>query len=231
MNTFQRKDVDTQKLYKLIDAAESGDKDALAALQRENALMAKAANMRMRRLEEAGFVSRETGEIRGTYAYERAKYFLQDMGKRYFSESKKQTLEQIKDQIDEEIKFMNSLSSTPGGERIRIKKNEARIKELADVLYKPDDLDTNIVYEADEKEVRSLKNFFRSDAWAVLRERGITSSDAVREAATALNRGASMLTLRALVKDYEKGELSKFQVWEGWTSGLKAKEVREKAGK
>ena len=106
MNTFQRKDVDTQKLYKLMAAAESGDKDALAALQRENALMAKAANMRMRRLEEAGFVSRETGEIKGTYAYERAKYFLQDMGKRYFPEGKKQSLEQIKDQIDEEIKFM-----------------------------------------------------------------------------------------------------------------------------
>lgn len=230
MAAFERKEYSTQKIHKLIDQAESGDMEALKELQRQNSLMAKAANERMRRLERAGMVSRETDEIKGTAAYDRAKFFLQDqLGLNNFSEGKNRTLDQIREQIDQELAFLNSLTSTPIGERMRIRNAEAGIKELAGEVFRPADVSADQKYTASAKEVRSLENFFRSDAWAALRERGITSPTEVKEAAAALNKGASMLTLRALVKDYENGELTKFQVWQGWTSGMTAAEVREKA--
>ena len=184
--------------------------------------MAKAANQRMREIEKHGYVLSTDEGVSGTNAYNRAKYYLQsELSLKNFSEGKKRSIEQIEDQIYQQLAFMNAQGSTISGIKEHEKNVEFGIEKTTAALFEGD-------YTSDRSK-NLLKSFFQSAAWNELRERG-GSAEMVREASAAFDRGASLKTLKAVFKDYQKGQLSRFQVWQGWSSGMKASDIRRKAG-
>lgn len=209
-----------QEIERLVERARSGENDALYDLQIASRLIAKRANQRMNDLEKQGFVHYEDGELKGTQAYDKAKYFLQEqLGLKHFSEGGKRSIDQIEDQIYAALEYNNSLSSTAAGVRTMTSTEETKgLEELAE----------RFTGEGTYSTKKMMLDFFQSDYWQEMRSYGGGSPEQLKEAMTAITeRGAKISDLKKQFEKYKKGKVDSFKMWKNWTAGKKSHTVMQ----
>lgn len=201
------------------------DEGNIEKLREFNERLAKTANQRMAQLWKSGIKSSE--------ALARAKYYIYQESEvqtgGVFSRSKKLRAEQLKEQIEEELIFLRSQSSTVGGEkRIRAEKSfetlvEGRMKdgvliklEIPENIKAPSDWTGS---DMDYFKDRFFK-FLEEDVWKDIRKYLYTdkSVDVLQEAGEAIARGASIQDLNKAYKAYLEGETDIYTMWDNWTS-------------
>lgn len=207
------KNITYQEINNLIDGIDAGDPDSIAKAQDISARLSKRANTRLRALEKEGLTSGR--------AYQRAKYFLsEDQNREYFSQSKKLTGDELKENLERVSDFLNNPQSALTYERER----RAGFEKMEDIL--PEDFGRT--------ERKSLRDFLSSDAWQefkstiYIHKRGrVTEAEseearaAIAGAADAISRGASVNDLKRLYEKYreqvsEGEDASIFDVFEEW---------------
>lgn len=222
-----------QQIEALSDA---GDIDQLRAI---NERLAKTANQRMRQLEKTeGF-----GE---TAAYKNAKYYLYQESDfasgGVFSRSKKLTSDQLTEQIEKELIFLRSQTSTVSGERERRQKifdslTSEHKKEIngkkVDVPPVIDLSELSINLPSDYK--GNKNDYFRDKFFSLLDENvwkdvkkylytppkdysESSGGDIFDQAVEAVARGADLSDLKELYKDYLNNEITIYDMWDKWTS-------------
>lgn len=204
----RRKNPTTQEIQEQIFYASEGDKDALEWLRRENALMSKAANERMRYLERKGYV--EDGK--GTYAYNNAKEDLYLIGQEKFIYRKTMSLAAIEDNMIAARTFLESQTSTIRGELKRRKNIIAGLEKGGWIEFKDS---KNI-----EKNKEEFLKFLDSDIFEDLFFLG--SGPLISQGLEAIEKGAKVTDLVNMYKEYqERTDVDKFNLWDSWTKGQK----------
>lgn len=212
----------TLPTYQQIEAiANSGDIEQLRAI---NERLAKTANQRMRQLEKSGMV--EDGE--GTAAYNRAKYFLwQEVDYTsggVFSRSKNLTAEQLTEQIEKELTFLRSKTSTVSGEKRRREKvfkgfteGKAPVIDLSQLA-----VDVPSEYQDNKNDYFKQKflKFLDENIWKDVKKYLYTPGDTtlLQEAGESVARGADLQDLKNLYRSYLENEISIYEMWDKWTS-------------
>lgn len=201
---FTKKAVPTTEEIKAL--YESGDVEALRDI---NETLAKRANQRMVELEKNGFDT--------TAAYKRASKWIEEesdssKGNR-FSRSKKLDIDDLKDQILAESKFLRWQTSTRIGE---IQRRETVFESLAS--------GQSPVLNIPKGETRdSFKNkflqFLSEDVWTDIKKH-LYHKDILNEAGEAIAAGASVSELVEAFNKYQSGESSedRFSIWNNWIS-------------
>lgn len=197
----------TQDLEALADKA-LYDPQARAELEDISARLANRANSRMKELEKKG--------LKGTSAYNNAKYFLQnqDFGNgKTFSRSKKLDDDELFLNAKNAANFLRSQTSTARGE---MERRKSIIDSLADhgVIDVPED-------DVTEWKKQFLQ-FLDDDVWKDIKK-NIYTPDILNQAGEALKSGASLSSLTQSFKDYQRGKTDTdlFEIWDEWTSGKK----------
>ena len=192
----------------LLDRLDSGDEDALREAQLLSAQLAKRANVRLKALEDANY---------RPFEFRRAKYFLkEDFGREKFSESKKLTGDELKEQIELLNRFLNAESQTTLAPlRKESEKKTERALERAGIL--PEDTGA--------AKRRELHKFLRSDAFKEVKAtytgtEGGTGGYLVA-AVDAIEKGAKFSDLQKMYDDYkdklDDGEdVSIFDIMDDW---------------
>lgn len=207
------KNITYQEINNLIDGIDAGDPESIAKAQDISARLSKRANTRLRALEKEGLTSGK--------AYQRAKYFLsEDQNREYFSQSKKLTGDELKENLERVSDFLNNPQSTLTYERER----RAGFEKMEDIF--PEDFGGT--------ERKSLRDFLSSEAWQefkstiyIHRKGRVTEAEseearaAIAGAADAISRGASVNDLKRLYEKYreqvsEGEDASIFDVFEEW---------------
>lgn len=199
-----------QDINDLIDRVEDGDPDAIAEARALSAKLSKRANVRLSSLEEKGYTSGQ--------AYTSAKYFLgEDLNRKKFSESKKLSGEDLTRNLELVNEFLNDPTSTITYESER----RAGLTNMEDII--PDSFS--------RKDKNAFKRFLASDAWneykstIYVRKNQKTEAEsakarqALRGAAAAIERGASIRDLNDLYEQYSERtdeDYSIFDVFEEW---------------
>lgn len=199
-----------QDINDLIDLVEDGDPDAIAEARALSAKLSKRANVRLSSLEEKGYTSGQ--------AYTSAKYFLgEDLNRKKFSESKKLSGEDLTRNLELVNEFLNDPTSTITYESER----RAGLMDMEDII--PDSFS--------RKDKNAFKRFLASDAWKeykstiYVRKNQKTEAEsakarqALRGAAAAIERGASIRDLNDLYEQYSERtdeDYSIFDVFEEW---------------
>lgn len=199
-----------QDINDLIDRVEDGDPDAIAEARALSAKLSKRANVRLSSLEEKGYTSGQ--------AYTSAKYFLgEDLNRKKFSESKKLSGEDLTRNLELVNEFLNDPTSTITYESER----RAGLMDMEDII--PDSFS--------RKDKNAFKRFLASDAWKeykstiYVRKNQKTEAEsakarqALRGAAAAIERGASIRDLNDLYEQYSERtdeDYSIFDVFEEW---------------
>lgn len=208
-----------EKIYK------EGD---IEQLRKINERLAKTANQRMAQLYRSN--------IQHSEALNRARYYIdQESGLStggVFSRSKKLDPEKLVEQIKQELIFLRSPSSTVSGEKeIRAKKSfqtltEGKYDEKGNLisgpyLTIPENITVPARWKGNEKEYFQQKflSFLDQDAWKDIKKYLYsTETSILAEAGEAIARGADLKDLRSAYKDYLKGEVDIFTMWESWVS-------------
>lgn len=197
----------SQEVDRLYQRATSGDNAALQELGDLNNKLAKRANERMRDIECQG--------LKGTAAYNRAKYYIQDQdfGKGdYFSQSRKLDPDDLLMNIDNVSEYLRAETSTSAGER-------KRRQNISDSLENKGFFD-DVAPEDVNDTKKQLLDFFDTDAWEDIRKhnKGGTN-EMVAEAVEAIENGALLGDLKRAFKDFQRGaDTDYIEIWENWTS-------------
>ena len=217
--------------------ASSGDVEQLRTI---NERLAKTANQRMRQLEK-------TEGMEETAAYKNAKYYLWQESEfasgGVFSRSKKLTEDQLTEQIEKELIFLRSQTSTVSGER-------ARRKQIYESLTEPrkqKDKDGNIIKDAEGNDLElppvidisgidisipsdyqgsedeyfqdKFLQFLDEDVWKDVKKYLYAgNNDLLQEAGEAMARGADINDLTDMYKDFLQNEITIYDMWDKWTS-------------
>lgn len=205
------------------------DKGDIKQLRAINERLAKTANQRMAQLFKSN--------IKHSTALERAQYWLyQESGLStggVFSRSKKLDAELLIDQIQEELIFLRSRSSTVTGEKevramkafhsLTHGKTDEKGKYKAPYMEIPSDIKVPEGYEGSKEEYfqdRFLA-FLEEDYWKDIKKYLYTDqqqNNVLREAGEAIARGASLKDLKEAYKKYLANEVSIYEMWDEWTS-------------
>ena len=203
------------------------EQDNIQELRAINERLAKTANQRMAQLYKSG--------IRETNALKRARYFIdQESGLStggVFSRSKKLTKDQLLDNITQEMIFLRSSSSTVTGEKeIRALKSfktltEGKRDEKGNIQAPYLEIPKDIVVPKRWKGTREeyfqnrFLSFLEEDAWKDIKKYLYSdNSNILAEAGEAIARGAKISDLTSAYKQYLRGEISVYSMWENWTS-------------
>lgn len=201
----------------------AGDIEGLRAL---NERLAKTANQRMSQLYKSGYE---------TEALKRAKYYTQQelnvATGGVFSRSKKLDPETLKEQLTQEIMFLNSAGSTVSGEKRRRAEKayttltaprvDAQGNSLKPYLEIPEEIKVPADWQGLENEYFKEKffKFLETDAWKDIKKYIYTdNSNILAEAGEAISRGAKLEDLRKEYKAYLLGEVDIYEAWENWVS-------------
>lgn len=221
-----RKTIDlptTQEIERLYD---EGNIDKLRQL---NERLAKTANQRMSQLFQSGIKSSAALERAQDYIYYESD--LQTGG--VFSRSKKIKADQLVEQIKEELIFLRSSSSTVTGEKeIRALKSFETLTEgkrdekgniiSAPYLTIPSEVKVPKSWRGTDNEYFRQKflNFLSQDAWKDIKKYLYTNEDdsLLKEAGEAIARGARVSDLNKAFRDYLKGEVDIYTMWDNWVS-------------
>ena len=201
----------------------------IAKLRELNERLAKTANQRMAQLFQSGIKSSAALERAKDYIYYESE--LQTGG--VFSRSKKIKADQLVEQIKEELIFLRSQSSTVSGEKeMRALKSfrtltEGKRDEKGKLVSKPyleipQDVRVPKSWTGTPNEYFQHKflNFLSQDAWKDIKKYLYTNEDdsLLKEAGEAIARGAKISDLNAAFRDYLKGEVDIYTMWDNWTS-------------
>lgn len=200
-----------QEIDKIYDRAEAGDVDAIRELGDLNNRLSKRANERMRDIERKGLGDSGTGK--GTGAYSRAKYWLGEQGSDYFSQSRKLSPEDLRENIDQASRYLREQTSTAAGEMRRREKIIDSLEEAHPDFF--DDLGN------DRGEVREqLLEFFDTDAWSEIRKNNQGGTNpVVAQAIEAIQGGANINDLKRAFKEYKQGaDTDMIELWNNWTA-------------
>lgn len=204
------------------------NKGNLEELRAINERLAKTANQRMAQLFKSN--------IKHNTALERAQYYLYQESEvatgGVFSRSKKINAEQLLEQLKQELIFLRSASSTVTGEKeIRAKKSfrtltEGKRDEKGNLISSPyleipEDIEVPSSWKGSKEEYFQDKflSFLDQDAWKDIKKYlYATDTNLLADAGEAIARGASLADLRKAYKDYLKGEVDIYSMWENWIS-------------
>lgn len=192
-----------------------------------NEKLAKTANQRMAQLFKSG--------IKNSSALKRAQYYLYQESEvatgGVFSRSKKLDADQLLDQIQQEMIFLRSESSTVTGEkRVRAlksfktmtsEKSDEKGNVIAPYLEIPDDIKVPKSWKGSREDYFQEKflDFLEQDAWKDIKKfLYADNSNILAEAGEAIARGASLKDLRDAYKQYLRGEIDVYSMWDEWTS-------------
>lgn len=206
-----------QEIDALYQRAIEGDADAEAQIGQLNQTLAKRANSRMRDIERKG--------MKGTAAYNRAKYWLsEEYGGEYFKQNKVPSkfygIDEMVENIDKASQYLRSQTSTAAGERVRRFNIIGKLEKNKDFDFFggiSDEEDSRIV------EVKNqLLDFFDTDAWEDIRKhnRGGTNP-MVAQAVESINNGALLGDLKRAFKDFQKKtseDRDYIELWDNWSS-------------
>ena len=192
------------------------EKGDIKELQRQNEILAKRANERMRQLEKADFT--------GTAAYQRAQSFIDksEFSKNNrFSRSKKILPEELFKQVKQEANFLRWQTSTVAGE---MKRREKIFDTLTSQHINPvtGDIEEPIVQIPSNMSMNDFKksflDFLDSNAWEQLKKH-LYYKDILNDAGAAVAGGASVESLVEAIKDYTGGDRSQdlIEIWDDWT--------------
>lgn len=206
-----------QEINKLYERAERGDSSALSDLINTNRQLSRRANNRMSDLRKAGF-----GD---TAAIRRAEYYLQEAGVKGkgFRTGRKLSLDDVTENLEQVVQFLNYQTSTVSGERKRRREIINQMRENGINIRKGDE--------------NKFLEFLDSDAWSEFKY--ISSGRILEEAAEKINAGASIKELNEAYEKYQSGEVDIFEAWDEWqgrpedeknknNSGTKRKRNRRK---
>ena len=213
----------TQEIEKLYDEGN------IAKLREFNERLAKTANQRMAQLFQSGIKSSAALERAQDYIYYQSD--IQTGG--VFSRSKKIKAEQLVEQIKEELIFLRSSSSTVTGEKeIRALKSFETLTEgkrdekgkliSGPYMEIPKDVRVPKSWKGTDNEYFRQKflNFLSQDAWKDIKKYLYTNEDdsLLKEAGEAIARGARVSDLNKAFRDYLKGEVDIYTMWDNWVS-------------
>lgn len=212
----------TQQIEKLYKRGDIGELRAI------NERLAKTANQRMAQL----FKDKMRSD-----ALDRAQYYLYQESEvstgGVFSRSKKIDAENLMEQIKQELIFLRAETSTVSGIKdIRASKvfetlTEGKKDSKGNVISTPyleipKEITPPSSWEGTQTEYFKKKflDFLASDAWKDIKKFLYATDDnsLLTEAGEAIARGAKLSDLSKAYKDYLKGEVSIFTMWEDWTS-------------
>lgn len=215
----KRKTISLPSMQQIEALYDAGD---IAQLRALNERLAKVANQRMAQLYKSG--------ITHSSALERAKYYTQQVldipTGGVFSRSKKIDIDTLKEQLQEELIFLRSRTSLVTGERQR--RAEKAFKSLTEgkngapaYMELPKDIQVPADFVGSEKDYFRDKflSFLDQDAWKDIKKY-LYSADTnlLAEAGEAIARGASIKDLSAAYRDYLRGEVDIYTMWDTWVS-------------
>lgn len=204
------------------------DEGNTAELRKINERLAKTANQRMATLLRSRVKHNAALDIAQYYLYQESDFAKGGV----FSRSKKLSSDQLLEQINEELKFLRAKGSTVAGEKeIRARKSfktltQGKIDEkgnkLAPYLEIPEDIQVPDYWEGSREEYfeNRFLDFLEEDAWKDIKKYLYTdnNSDLFRQAGEAIARGQSLKDLRDAYKQYLRGEISVYTMWDSWVS-------------
>lgn len=198
-----------QEITNKIESAKAGNLEALQELQNLNNKLAKRANQRMSEIEKQR-------DIAHTEAYDRAQGFLSDVsdtstrnknGKMRFSQSRKLSLDDLEENLDNVSQFLRNESSKVSKERYR------RARESYETLKERGYID-----ELTEKDEKKYFRFLGTEAWEEIKKK--IGSGFIKEARDAIAQGVRVGDLINLYNDYKtRTDVDLFQVTDTWISG------------
>lgn len=191
-------------------------------LRQINERLAKTANQRMAQLSKSG--------VRTSSALERAKYYTEQesgiLTGGVFSRSKKLSVEKYGEQISEELIFLRSKQSTVSG--IKQERAERSFYTLTHgkngekpYMEIPEDISVPESWTGTREEYFQEKflQFLDQDAWKdIYKYLYSTETNILKQAGEAIARGAKLQDLAGAYKQYLKGEISIFNMWDNWVS-------------
>ena len=199
-----------QEIDRYMELAEGGSADALQWLLEQNKTMAKRANSRMKYLEQKGQAT--------TGAYKQAEFYLGETGRvnknkqPRFSESKKLTLDELGEQLEQEQRFLRAQTSTIRGEKKRRKKI---FESLADKGVIPEE-DS---FEDFEDFMGQMNDFFGSEVFSELKKLYKTTN-VIAMVSEKIHQGYDVKDLMKNYEDYKKGKYEDlFEMWDDWERG------------
>lgn len=204
------------------------DDGNIEELRKINERLAKVSNQRMAQLLRS--------RVKHNTALDTAQYYLYQESEvargGVFSRSKKLTKEQLLEQIDEELKFLRAKGSTVAGEKeIRARKSFKTLTQgklddkgnrLAPYMEIPADIQVPDYWQGTREEYfeNRFLDFLEEDAWKDIKKYLYTdnNSDLFRQAGEAIARGQSLKDLKEAYKQYLRGEISVYTMWDSWVS-------------
>lgn len=173
-----------QSLIAMLDAAEAGDEKALQDARQVSAQLAKRANVRLHDLEEADFEA--------SPAYMRVRDTIgRDRWRVRFSESKKLSLQELEEQLEELSIFFRDESSKISGEKMR--------RSGLDTMQ-----DEGTITRMDEKTQRAVLRFLESDEWNAYKKLAGYTKGNMQTIVNAIENGKTLKDFNEL---YEKSKL------------------------
>lgn len=198
-----------QEITSLIDKARSGDSSAFNELGELNNKLAKRANQRMSEIEKQS-------DIAHTGAYDRAQGFLADVsdtstrnksGKMRFSQSRKMSLDDLEENLDNVTQFLRDESSKVSKERYR------RARESYETLK-----ERGYIEDLSEKDEKKYFRFLGTEAWKEIKK--TIGTGFIKEARDAIAQGVRIGDLINLYNQYKtQDNIDIFQVTDTWVSG------------
>lgn len=198
-----------QEITNLITKAKAGDTSALNELGELNNKLSKRANQRMSEIEKQR-------DIAHTDAYDRAQGFLSDVsdtstrnksGKMRFSQSRKLSLDDLEENLDNVSQFLRNETSKVSKERYR------RARESYETLKERGYID-----ELSAKDEKKYFRFLSTEAWEEIKKK--IGSGFIQEARDAIAQGVRVGDLINLYNEYKTREdIDLFQVTDTWISG------------
>ena len=188
------KKINFSDIARTLDAIEDGDFLKLDDLIELNKKYAKRANERLRQFKKQDMSS---------YAVKQAKSYLKEHGRKSFTTSKKQTVDELESNLSALTRFLNSQTASLKGEKER---REKIIQDLEGDGYTINDPD-------------ALFDFFETEAWSDIKHLG--SGDKLTEALEKIENGAKIDDLIKLYNEYldkidSKDSMDLFDVWDRW---------------
>lgn len=203
-------EIDEQAFY-----ASEGDPDALAWLQKQNALMSKAANERMRYFRNNGYVN---AEGKGTAAYNNAVEDLADLGQSRFLYRKGMSAEELRENMIAARTFLESQTSTVKGELKRRENIIAGLEKKGWIEFSDK--------TSKEENKKEFLKFLDSDEFQDLFSIG--SGPLITGAFDAIEKGAKVSDLLNMFDEYKhRNDVDKFNVWDSWTRGYTSVKTAE----
>lgn len=200
-----------QEITSLIDKARSGDSSAFNELGELNNKLAKRANQRMSEIEKQS-------DIAHTSAYDRAQGFLADVsdtstinksGKMRFSQSRKMSLDDLEENLDNVSQFLRDDTSKVSSERYR------RAEESYNTL-----VSRGYIEELSEKDRKKYFRFLETKAWEEIKK--TIGTGFIKEARDAIAQNIKVGDLIKLYNQYKtQDNIDLFEITDAWISGKK----------